>query len=107
MVALVFQGFLSGAEKLYSPPGEYDGVMPDRYRPSLLSAATGTFQPAVGPGVAWQSSATVIGILLAVSIVIYIIIRILTHRHEDHGPEPDRGKAGLARGKAKPPRPQS
>jgi hypothetical protein len=42
---------------------------------------------AVGPEVAWQTSATVIGALLAVSIVIYIIIRILTHRHERHGPE--------------------
>ena len=65
-------------------------MMPDRYRPSLMSAAAGTFQLAVAPGVAWQSSATVIGILLAVSIIIYIIIRILTHRHEDHGPEAGR-----------------
>jgi hypothetical protein len=41
---------------------------------------------AVVPEVGWQLPATVVGILLAASIVIYIVIRILTHRHEEHGP---------------------
>ncbi len=41
---------------------------------------------ALAPGVGWQTSASVAGVLLAISIVIYIIIRMLTHRHEGHGP---------------------
>jgi hypothetical protein len=60
---------------------------------------------ATGPEVGWQMSASVAGALLAASIVIYIIIRILTHRHEDDGP-PRNGKARARKGSApKPPGP--
>ena len=42
---------------------------------------------AVAPGVGWQFPAAFVGVLLTISIVVYIIIRILTHRHEGHGPQ--------------------
>ena len=53
---------------------------------------------AVGPGIGWEMPATMGGALLAVSIVIYIIIRILTHRHEGHGPKQN------GHGSARPPK---
>ena len=43
----------------------------------------------VGPEIGWQLPGAFVGVLLAVSMVIYIIIRILTHRHEGHGPKPN------------------
>jgi len=60
--------------------------MTDAMLGRLLPSVMEVRQAAV-PEVGWQLPATMVGALLAVSIVIYIIIRILTHRHEGHGPQ--------------------
>jgi hypothetical protein len=39
-----------------------------------------------GPAIDWNASATFTAVALGLSLIIYILIRILTHRHEDHAP---------------------
>ncbi len=52
----------------------------------LPPALTGT--QALAPEAGWQMPAAVAGALLGLSILLYILIRILTHRHEGRGPAP-------------------
>ncbi len=47
-----------------------------------------------GPALDWNDSAMVTAVALGISLMIYILIRILTHRHEDHGPPRNGRKAG-------------
>jgi len=77
------------ASHVYSRAGRFAVTLTVDDGAGGISTKTATVEvrQATGPEVGWQMSAAVAGALLAVSIIIYIIIRILTHRHEGHGPE--------------------
>jgi len=79
------------ASHSYSKTGRYTVTLSVRDGAGGFSTKTAAvdIRDAVGPEIGWQFPAAVVGVLLAVSIVIYIIIRILTHRHEGHGPKPN------------------
>jgi hypothetical protein len=60
-----------------------------------------------GPALDWSTSATLTAAALGLSMIIYILIRILTHRHGEHGPSRN-GKRTARKGEnGKPPRSQS
>jgi len=92
------------AHHAYSRPGRYTVTLTASDAAGGVSVRTVTVdvRQATGPNVGWEMPAAAVGALLAVSIIIYILLRILSHRHGDRPPPAGGGLHAGGRGRGGP-----